>query len=136
MEILDDTPAPDIKRYHKKVFAVKPDVWNIALTQEVQSLELKVEYLDENSQTRSYEVTFTGFADINSYVKLPIEDTMQSDVVTIQSVTMYIWYMYKGDKNLETHKFTEYNKNYKPEALTNIYGTISDWVYNHPEVLL
>ena len=95
-----------------------------------------MDYLDENAQERDYKATFETFGEMNEYIRLPIKQTMQSDVRVIEKIKIWIRYEYKGDRKIESHNFTEYNKNYKPEALTKAYATIEKWIQEHPEVLL
>ena len=133
---LSCVPRSDIKNYQIKLNQAQPDFWNTLRTQSPTELSIRIVYLDENNRSRDFKKNFYTLKELYDYVSLDFQGNADDDIVSIEKIALWFRHTYKGKKELESHNFTDFNKNYRPESVQDAFITIKQWVEKYPELLL
>lgn len=121
---------------------IKPNkrtIWDLMLTQNIETFKLSIKYYDENEFVVERDINANTFAHFKQLCELSKDEILEStpDMKYVQRIVLYVWYDYKGKRELESHNFMDYREShYSLDSIDEVLLTLRNWINKYPEYLL
>ncbi len=117
-EVIAEGPKDlNLTKYRTTLFKIDKNIWNVIQTQELEEISLDLEYFDENNIKRGHKRAFKSLMGYYQFIESFTDEDLPDDLQSIKMLYLRVWYKYKGERELESHRFTNYNSVYKKDIV-------------------